>query len=78
MTGPRFPHTASATACEVSSDSAVVERDGKKVSVKARHGVVLASGGFPHNLERRKQTYPHVKAGHGHYSPTPQTNVGAW
>lgn len=55
---------------------AVVERDGKKVAVKARHGVVLASGGFPHNLERRKQTYPHVKAGHGHYSPTPQTNVG--
>ncbi|WP_454738568.1 FAD-dependent oxidoreductase [Cupriavidus necator] len=55
---------------------AVVERDGKKVSVKARHGVVLASGGFPHDLERRKQTYPHVKAGHGHYSPTPQTNVG--
>ncbi|WP_042882965.1 FAD-dependent oxidoreductase [Cupriavidus necator] len=55
---------------------AVVERDGKKVAVKARDGVVLASGGFPHNLERRKQTYPHVKAGHGHYSPTPQTNVG--
>lgn len=55
---------------------ALVERDGNKVSVKARHGVVLASGGFPHNLERRKETYPHVKAGHGHYSPTPSTNVG--
>ncbi|WP_419187108.1 FAD-dependent oxidoreductase [Cupriavidus necator] len=55
---------------------AVVERDGKKVSVKARHGVVLASGGFPHDFQRRKETYPHVKSGHGHYSPTPQTNVG--
>ncbi|GAB7544833.1 FAD-dependent oxidoreductase [Cupriavidus sp. 8B] len=55
---------------------AVLERDGQRISVKARHGVVLASGGFPHNLERRKDTYPHVKAGHGHYSPTPQTNVG--
>lgn len=55
---------------------AVLERDGQRVSVKARHGVVLASGGFPHNLERRKETYPHVKAGHGHFSPTPQTNVG--
>ncbi|KWR86626.1 FAD-dependent oxidoreductase [Cupriavidus sp. IDO] len=55
---------------------AVLERDGQRVSVKARHGVVLASGGFPHNLERRRETYPHVKAGHGHFSPTPQTNVG--
>jgi succinate dehydrogenase/fumarate reductase flavoprotein subunit len=55
---------------------AVLERDGQRISVKARHGVVLASGGFPHDLERRKDTYPHVKAGHGHYSPTPQTNVG--
>lgn len=55
---------------------AVLERDGQRVSVKARHGVVLASGGFPHNPERRKETYPHVKAGHGHFSPTPQTNVG--
>ncbi|CAG2160101.1 FAD-dependent oxidoreductase [Cupriavidus numazuensis] len=55
---------------------AVVEREGQRVNVTARHGVVLASGGFPHDRERRKETYPHVRAGHGHYSPTPQTNVG--
>ncbi len=55
---------------------AVIERNGQRVSVKARQGVVLASGGFPHNNERLKDTYPHVKAGHGHFSPTPKTNVG--
>lgn len=55
---------------------AVLKRDGQRVNVKARYGVVLASGGFPHDRERLKQTYPHVEAGHGHFSPTPQTNVG--
>lgn len=55
---------------------AVLERAGERIEVKARHAVVLATGGFPHDLERRKSTYPHVQAGHGHYSPTPQTNVG--
>lgn len=55
---------------------AVVERDGQRVQVLARHGVVLASGGFPHDIERRKQTYPHVKTGHEHWSPAPQTNTG--
>ncbi|NUX98879.1 FAD-dependent oxidoreductase [Paraburkholderia youngii] len=55
---------------------AVIERGGEKVTVKARCGVVLASGGFPHNVERLKRTYPHIKAGQKHFSPTPQTNVG--
>ncbi|SOY61060.1 FAD-dependent oxidoreductase [Cupriavidus taiwanensis] len=55
---------------------AVLQRDGQRVRIGARHGVVLASGGFPHDLSRRKDTYPHVRAGHGHFSPTPQTNVG--
>lgn len=55
---------------------AVVERDGQRIQVLARLGVVLASGGFPHDIERRKQTYPHVKTGHEHWSPAPQTNTG--
>lgn len=55
---------------------AVIEREGKRVSVRARLGVVLASGGFPHDADRTKRTYPHVARGHGHWSPTPRSNTG--
>jgi succinate dehydrogenase/fumarate reductase flavoprotein subunit len=55
---------------------AVVDRDGAQVHVHARLGVVLASGGFPHDLERRKRHYPHEKRGHGHWSPAAETNTG--
>jgi succinate dehydrogenase/fumarate reductase flavoprotein subunit len=42
----------------------------------ARHGVVLACGGFPHDLKRLAQAYPHVRRGHEHLSPTPKGNTG--
>ncbi len=44
--------------------------------LRARHGVVLACGGFPHDLKRIAQAYPHVKRGHQHLSPTPVSNTG--
>ncbi|VWB41765.1 FAD-dependent oxidoreductase [Burkholderia metallica] len=46
------------------------------VRIAARHGVVLACGGFPHDLERIAQVYPHVKRGGEHLSPTPISNTG--
>ncbi|WP_399680895.1 FAD-dependent oxidoreductase [Xenophilus sp.] len=42
----------------------------------ARHGVVLACGGFPHDLKRIAQAYPHVARGGEHLSPTPVSNTG--
>lgn len=42
----------------------------------ARHGVVLACGGFPHDVKRIAQAYPHVARGHQHLSPTPAGNTG--
>ena len=39
---------------------AVVERHGKLVRVNARRGVVLACGGFPHDVARRKAMFPHA------------------
>lgn len=42
----------------------------------ARHGVVLACGGFPHDLARIARAYPHVRRGHEHLSPTPESNTG--
>lgn len=55
---------------------AVVDREGVRIDVIARHGVVLASGGFPHDPARLAAHYPHVKRGHGHWSPTAQANTG--
>jgi len=42
----------------------------------ARRGVVLACGGFPHDVKRIAQAYPHVARGHQHLSPTPVGNTG--
>jgi succinate dehydrogenase/fumarate reductase flavoprotein subunit len=42
----------------------------------ARYGVILACGGFPHDVKRIAQAYPHVKRGHEHLSPTPLSNTG--
>lgn len=55
---------------------AVIEREGKPVTVRARRGVVLACGGFPHDIERRKQLFPHAPTGREHFSPSPPGNTG--
>lgn len=44
--------------------------------IDARCGVVLAGGGFSHDLQRLKQAYPHVKRGSEHFSPVPSGNTG--
>lgn len=44
--------------------------------LRARHGVVLATGGFPHDVRRIAQAYPHLRRGHQHLSPTPTGNTG--
>ncbi|MFJ1257741.1 FAD-dependent oxidoreductase [Cupriavidus sp. CuC1] len=55
---------------------AIVKRDGGEVEVRARHGVVLASGGFSHDIQRLRKAYPHVARGGEHFSPVPATNTG--
>ncbi len=55
---------------------AIVEHEGRTVQVTATRGVVLACGGFPHDIERRKQLFPHAPTGKEHYSPSPETNTG--
>lgn len=44
--------------------------------ITARHGVVLACGGFPQDVRRIAQAYPHVQRGGEHLSPTPLSNTG--
>lgn len=55
---------------------ALVEREGQSIQVKATRGVVLACGGFPHDVARRKQLFPHAPTGKEHYSPSPESNTG--
>ena len=44
--------------------------------IKARRAVVLAAGGFPHDLERKAALFPHAPNGQAHYSAAPLTNTG--
>ena len=55
---------------------AMVEREGRLVRVHAKRGVILACGGFPHDVARRKAMFPHAPDGTQHYSPGPAGNTG--
>jgi len=47
-----------------------------ELRIQARRGVVLACGGFSHDLQRLRQAYPHVRRGGEHFSPVPAGNTG--
>jgi succinate dehydrogenase/fumarate reductase flavoprotein subunit len=55
---------------------AIVARDGRSIRVRARRGVVLACGGFPHDVARRKAMFRHAPTGVEHFSPGPVGNTG--
>lgn len=44
--------------------------------IRARHGVVLACGGFPHDIERKRALLPHAPTGQEHWSAAPPSNTG--
>jgi succinate dehydrogenase/fumarate reductase flavoprotein subunit len=67
--------SAPAQGIEMDGERAVGVRTAQGI-LRARHGVVLACGGFPHDVKRIAQAYPHVKRGHQHLSPTPVSNTG--
>jgi len=50
--------------------------EGGERDIRARHGVVLACGGFPQDVQRIAKAYPHLQSGGEHLSPTPETNTG--
>jgi len=55
---------------------AIVEREGARVRVEARRGVVLACGGFPANDALKRQVYAHLAAGKNHIQLPPPGNTG--
>ncbi len=57
----RSPMTELVTDVDGGVVGAVVERDGRPVRVRARHGVVLASGGFDHDMAWRREHLPELE-----------------
>ena len=55
---------------------AIIERDGHAVRVNAKRGVVLACGGFPHDVAQRQKMFPHAPTGAEHFSPGPTGDTG--
>ncbi|MGF6957939.1 succinate dehydrogenase/fumarate reductase flavoprotein subunit [Paraburkholderia youngii] len=53
-----------------------VEIDGVAHEVRAARGVVLACGGYPHDVARRAQTFAYTPSGREHWSAAPLTNTG--
>ena len=49
---------------------------GREVRIHATRGVVLACGGYPHDVARITQRYPHLGRGGQHVSPVPESNTG--
>lgn len=54
----------------------IVEKDGKRTRILARRGVVLAAGGYPHDLARRQERFATPRIGAEHISPAPAENTG--
>jgi len=55
---------------------AVIEQAGGATEIRAARGVVLACGGFPHDLARRQRLYPHHPQPGEHLSNAPAGNTG--
>ncbi|MDE1180543.1 FAD-dependent oxidoreductase [Paraburkholderia sp.] len=55
---------------------ALVSGPDGEIRIAARRGVVLACGGFSHDVERIANAYPHVRRGGEHVSPVPTGNTG--
>jgi succinate dehydrogenase/fumarate reductase flavoprotein subunit len=55
---------------------AIVERNGTRVRIAARRGVVLACGGFPGSEALTRQLYPHLIEGRNHQRLPPAGNTG--
>ena len=57
-------------------DGRVVGMQAGGVEIRAERGVVLAAGGFPHDLARKAALFPHAPTGAEHHSAAPETNTG--
>jgi len=56
---------------------AVAESPDGRLTIRARRGVVLATGGFSASPERRRAVFPRTPSGHEHWTLAPATADGA-
>ena len=61
---------------EVRVNGAVVQTTQGEVTIHARCGVLLATGGFPHDPARKQQLLAHAPTGHEHWSAGNRGNTG--
>jgi succinate dehydrogenase/fumarate reductase flavoprotein subunit len=54
----------------------VVDTPERRRTIRARRGVVLACGGFPLDIERRRDLFKHAPTGSEHFSPASPGNTG--
>ena len=54
----------------------VADTPGGRRSYRARRGVVLAAGGFPHDTGRKARMFAHAPTGREHWSAAPRANTG--
>jgi succinate dehydrogenase/fumarate reductase flavoprotein subunit len=47
-----------------------------EITVRARHGVLLAAGGFPHDVDRRRRLFPRTPTGREHWTLAPPETTG--
>jgi succinate dehydrogenase/fumarate reductase flavoprotein subunit len=55
---------------------AMVETPDGEVTVRVRRGVVLAAGGFPHDVARRRDLFPRTPTGTEHWTLAPPSASG--
>ena len=55
---------------------AVVIQNGQEIPIKARRGVLLGTGGFPHDSQRKRELLPHDPRGLEHFSAASRGNTG--
>lgn len=67
---------------ETPAEELIIE-DGRVTAVRtptgtltASKGVVIATGGFAHDIEKLNKVYPHLARGGEHFSPVPDANTG--
>jgi succinate dehydrogenase/fumarate reductase flavoprotein subunit len=53
-----------------------IAAEGPAHEIRARCGVVLACGGFPHDEARKAALFPHAPSGREHWSAAPPANSG--
>ena len=55
---------------------AVLDGPQGEVTVRARRGVLLAAGGFPNDVARRREVFPRTPTGREHWTLAPAETTG--